>query len=58
MQIAENNDKLNLPTFGSSVLNFLSWREQSHSFQDLAAMSIANYTLTGAGEPDQRSAIE
>ncbi len=26
MQVAEKNDKLNLPTFAASVLNFLSWR--------------------------------
>ena len=24
--IAEKNDKLNLPTFGASVLNYLSWK--------------------------------
>jgi hypothetical protein len=28
LQVAEKNDKLNLPSFGSSVLNFLSWRER------------------------------
>jgi putative ABC transport system permease protein len=27
LQVAEKNDKLNLPNFGASVLNFLSWRE-------------------------------
>jgi len=33
VQVAEKNDKLNLPNFGASVLNFLSWREQSRSFE-------------------------
>src|SRR4029078_9670822 len=28
VQVAERNDKLNLPQFSASVLNFLSWREQ------------------------------
>jgi putative ABC transport system permease protein len=55
VQVAEKNDKLNLPTFSSSVLNFLDWREQSHSFEDLAAVGFANYTLTGSGEPEQFS---
>jgi putative ABC transport system permease protein len=55
MQVAERNDKLNLPTFASSVLNFLDWREQSKSFEDLAAVGFTNYTLTGAGEPEQFS---
>jgi predicted permease len=55
VQVAEKNDTLNLPTFASSVLNFLDWREQSRSFEDLAAVGFANYTLTGSGEPEQFS---
>jgi putative ABC transport system permease protein len=55
VQVAEKNDKLNLPSFGSSVLNFLSWREQAQSFEALAAIATNNYTLTGAGEPEQLS---
>ena len=53
VQVAEKNDKLNLPSFGASVLNFISWREQAKSFDDLAAVGFANYTLTGSGEPEQ-----
>jgi putative ABC transport system permease protein len=55
IQVAEKNDKLHLPTFGSSLLNFLDWREQSKSFEDLAAVGFRNYTLTGTGEPEQFS---
>ena len=55
VQVAEKNDKLNLPSFGSSVLNFLDWREQSKSFNQMAAVGFNNYTLTGAGEPEQFS---
>lgn len=55
VQIAEKNDKLNLPSFGASVLNFLSWREQTRSFESVAAISFANFTLTGSGEPEQLS---
>src|SRR5215471_2199063 len=53
VQVAEKNDKLKLPIFGSSVLNFVSWREQSHSFQALAGVGFSNYTLSGSGEPEQ-----
>jgi putative ABC transport system permease protein len=53
LQVAEKNDKLNLPSFGSSVLNFLSWREQQHSFQEIAAVGFNTYTLTGSGDPEQ-----
>jgi putative ABC transport system permease protein len=53
LQIGEKNDKLNLPSFGSSVLNFLSWREQQHSFQEIAAVGFNTYTLTGNGDAEQ-----
>jgi putative ABC transport system permease protein len=53
LQISEKNDKLNLPSFGSSVLNFLSWREQQHSFQEIAAVGFNTYTITGTGDPEQ-----
>ncbi|MFZ0272145.1 MAG: ABC transporter permease [Acidobacteriaceae bacterium] len=55
VQVAEKNDKLRLPSFGSSVLNFIDWREQNHSFQQLGAISYDNYTLTGSGDPEQFS---
>jgi putative ABC transport system permease protein len=55
VQVAEKNDKLNLASFGASVLNFLSWREQAQSFAGLAAVGFSNYTLTGNGEPEQLS---
>jgi putative ABC transport system permease protein len=53
--VAEKNDKLNLPNFGASALNFLSWREQTQNFEELAAVGFSNYTLSGAGEPEQFS---
>src|SRR5690348_8907052 len=55
VQVAEKNDKLGLPSFGASVLNFVSWREQAQTLQELAAIGFSNYTLTGAGEPEQLS---
>src|SRR5690349_12028515 len=42
VQIAEKNDKLHLPSFGASVLNFISWREQSHAFEEMAAIGFNN----------------
>ena len=43
VQVAEKNDKLKLPTVASSVLNFVSWREQSQSsriWQELVSATI------------------
>ena len=51
--IAERNDKLNLPTFAASVLNYLSWKEQQRTFSQLGAAGFANFNLTGQGEPEQ-----
>jgi putative ABC transport system permease protein len=53
--VAEKNDKLNLPTFGASVLNYLSWKEQSQSFEQLGAIGSGIFNLTGRGEPEQFS---
>ena len=53
MQVAEKNEKLNLPTFSASILNFLSWREQTQSFEQLAGVGYATFTLSGSGEPEQ-----
>jgi predicted permease len=55
VQVAEKNDRLNLPTFSASVLNFVSWREQARSLEEVAAIGFNNYTLTGSGEPEQLS---
>ena len=51
--IAEKNDRLNLPTFATSVLNYLSWKEQSRTFDPLAAFGFASFNLTGQGDPEQ-----
>ena len=53
VQVAEKNDKLNLPTFSASVLNFVSWRERAASFEALGLVGFSNYTLTSSGEPEQ-----
>ena len=53
MQVAEKNEKLDLPTFGASALNFLSWREQTHTFEQLAGMGFGPVTVSGEGDPEQ-----
>ncbi len=53
VQIAEKNDKLNLRFFGASVLNFVSWKEQARSFEHMAIVGFATFSLTGTGDPEQ-----
>lgn len=36
-----------------SFPNFLDWRERNHVFEDIATYQGANFSLTGAGEPEQ-----
>src|SRR5262245_59147157 len=51
--IAERNDKLNLKTFAASVLNYLSWKEQSRTFDPIGAFGFGSFNLSGEGEPEQ-----
>jgi putative ABC transport system permease protein len=51
--IAEKNDTLNLPQFAASVLNYLSWKEQSRTFESMGAFGFATFNLTDSGDPEQ-----
>jgi len=52
VQVNEKNDTLKLPVFSASLLNYLSWKEQTRTL-DLAAFGFAAYSLSGDGEPEQ-----
>jgi predicted permease len=51
--VAERNDKLGLPTFTASALNYLSWKEQTQSLDGLGAIGFASFNLSGQGDPEQ-----
>lgn len=51
--IAERNDRLNLPVFAASILNYLSWKDGARAFESMGALTFATFTLTGSGEPEQ-----
>jgi putative ABC transport system permease protein len=38
---------------GPSAPNFLDWKEQSQSFEDMSLLEVGTGTLTGEGEPEQ-----
>jgi putative ABC transport system permease protein len=38
---------------GPSGPNFLDWKEQSRSFEEMALLEVGTGTLTGGGEPEQ-----
>src|SRR5512144_3406371 len=41
------------PTVTTSWQNYVDWRDQSRSFEAVAAMRTLTMTLTGQGEPDR-----
>ena len=53
VRVAEKNDKLNLQLFSVSALNYVSWNEQTRTFERLGAFGNGSYSLTGRGEPEQ-----
>jgi putative ABC transport system permease protein len=53
LQVSEKNDKLNAPNYASSILNFIEWRRQTQTFEELAGIGYATFTVTGGGEPEQ-----
>src|ERR1700680_1103853 len=53
VQIWEKNPKRGFPQFSVSPPNFLDWKEQNHSFAQMAAVEGDDYSLTGAGEPSR-----
>lgn len=41
-----------IPTFAVSPANFLDWRSQNQTFEDMAAYGFGRYTFTGTGHPE------
>jgi predicted permease len=48
-----------IPKYNQTIVvhpDYFGWRAQNHVFEDAAAMTSADYTLTGAGEPTRLDA--
>ncbi len=52
MLVWESNPGLGFPTFSAASQNWLDWRQQSRSFEPLAAGMGARVNLTGRNEPE------
>jgi putative ABC transport system permease protein len=48
----ESNPEKGWPTFSASHPNFLDWRSQNRSFEHIAAIASASFTLTSSGDPE------
>jgi putative ABC transport system permease protein len=51
--IWETDLKDGIRSEGPSGPNFLDWKEQSRSFEEMALLEVGTGTLTGEGEPEQ-----
>ncbi len=56
VRIFETNDKLHLSQFSSSVPNYLSWKEQAQSFDQMGIIGFVSLNLTGTGDAEQFNA--
>jgi len=50
--VYETNLSRNLTIFSVSAPNYADWRDRSHSWQSLAALTWRTMNLTGQGEPE------
>ena len=53
VMIWETNHTQGLPRSIVSPANFLDWKKQNQSFEDLSAFRFWYYTVTGAGDPER-----
>jgi len=53
VQLWEARPRQNMPRVEIAPHEFLAWAEQSQSFQRIAATDLAQYNLTGRGEPER-----
>jgi putative ABC transport system permease protein len=58
VRLWEKNDKLRIPRFSASVLNYYSWTERATSFEQMAAWRTALSTLTTGGDPQRVANLE
>ncbi|HEY1808423.1 MAG TPA: ABC transporter permease [Acidobacteriaceae bacterium] len=57
MVVWNNNRSENWSRIGPSGQDYLDWREQNHSFEDLFLFEHGSGTLTGEGDPEQVSGL-
>ena len=51
VRVYQTFPKQKVSTAGASYLNYEDWARQTRSFEDLGAIRLHDYTLTGRGEP-------
>ena len=53
VMVWEENTKAGYPRDTPAAANYIDWRDQSQSFEGMAAMAEQNFNLTGTGDPEK-----
>jgi putative ABC transport system permease protein len=53
VMIWEDQSHLGFPRSDAAVANYVDWKSQNQSFEDMAALNWKNFGLTGDGEPER-----
>src|ERR1044071_2031217 len=53
VMIWEDASSIGFPQNTPAPANFIDWKTQSNSFEEMGALSTVSYNLTGAGEPQK-----
>ena len=56
--IRDANPKRGWPQFAVAPANYLDWKKQATTFEDMAAAYTTTYTLTGDGDPERIPAVQ
>src|SRR4051812_22233637 len=53
VMVWEDASSIGFPKNTPAPANYVDWKTQTNSFEDMAAISTVSYNLTGAGEPQK-----
>ena len=53
VMVWEDASSIGFPRNTPAPANYVDWKTQTHSFEDMAAVQTVSYNLTGAGEPQK-----
>ena len=53
MMVFEDQSQIGFPRADVAAANYVDWKAQNQSFEDMAALNWKNFNLTGDGEPER-----
>ena len=53
MMVWEDQSQIGFPRSDVAAANYVDWKQQNQSFEDMAALNWKNFNLTGDGDPER-----